>query len=246
MESLKQEEEKLKKQISLTEESLLSEDDPDCEKAWKDKLEAEKEQLEKIQGRIKKKMEDDIQNFVKRAGGVRFKSDKSERRDFQIAKKDAEDRLFFVITMSPEQIAQCFSTDDNILDPWGGPVNVSKYVHSWFHDLRKRENNIIPLSPGVKTPTKKDIKSGQLKEVQFLISHFYTDNRFIKRCAEYFNSYGIELTIRKDKKINRKWWIKLKVMQDVIYFNNLKENDNTNQECIQNVLDQGEEQEEES
>jgi hypothetical protein len=148
---------------------------------------------------------------MKKATNNRRRSNKDNRKTFHFAKKDAENRVFSIVALPVEEIAQCFSTSSFFIDPWQGPVRPPKFVYSWYHDLRIKENNLIPLSPGIEIPKKRDPKTGQVKNIDFLVSFFYSDSNFLEMCQNYYKSFGISISIKKDKKYNKKWWIKLKV-----------------------------------
>ena len=229
----KKEVDELKKGIKNLEDELLNEDTVDEENPWALKLEAQRHHLESLEKEILQDEKNEIDNFFKRAHRARIGSNKGgDGKLFQVAKNDAEGRVFGIVALSCEIIADCFSTPQVYLNPWGGPVKAVKYVYSWYHDLRKRENNIIPLSPGIISPRKRDQKTGEYKDIQFLISFFYSDKEFVKKCVDYYAHFGLELTIRKDKKFNRKWWIKLKVNnpENMIYFPEPKTIESTNQD----------------
>ena len=209
--SIKKEIECLQKNIASVENTILNDDD-DCEESsWRLMKKAYEEQLEQKKKELVTIENEKINNFIKKATNNRRRSNKDNRKTFHFAKKDAESRVFSIIALPVEEIAQCFSTSSFFIDPWQGPVRPPKFVYSWYHDLRKRENNLIPLSPGIEVPKKRDVKTGQVRDIQFLISFFYSDPKFLEMCQSYYKPFGITITIKKDKKYNRKWWIKLKV-----------------------------------
>lgn len=112
---------------------------------------------------------------------------------FGTAKKDAETRLLQAVCLSKEELEECFQ---------------DKAIHSWVHDLRHKPNNVIPLSPGIKVPIKKN-PDGSENKIYFTISKFYEDSFFISKCKDYYTQFGIEFQISQDAKIKNKWYIKL-------------------------------------
>ena len=209
--SIKKEIECLQKNIDSVENTILNDDD-DCEESsWRLMKKGYEEQLEQKKEELIMIEKEKIDTFLKKASNNRRRSDKDNRKTFHFAKKDAENRVFSIVALPVEEIAQCFSTSSFFIDPWKGPVRPPKFVYSWYHDLRRKDNNLIPLSPGIEVPKKRDTKTGLVRDIQFLISFFYSDPKFLEMCQDYYKPFGITITIKQDKKFNRKWWIKLKI-----------------------------------
>ncbi len=200
---------KLNKEIATVEDTILNDDDDHEESPWRLMKKGLEDQAIELDEKIRKESLKLVDNFVQRASSNRIRSNKDTRKVFGLAKRDAEDRVFSIVVMSDNDIAQCFSTNSFFIDPTKGPVRPPKFNYSWYHDLKRRENNLIPLSPGIEVPKKRDPKSGEVKDINFMVSFFYSDKRFLERCKEYYRSYGLSLDISKDKKIRHKWWIKL-------------------------------------
>jgi len=156
--SIKEEIECLQQNIISVENTILKDDD-DCEESsWRMMKKAYEEQLEQKKKELLQYEEELINDFMKKATNNRRRSNKDNRKTFHFAKKDAENRVFSIVALPVEEIAQCFSTSSFFIDPWQGPVRPPKFVYSWYHDLRMREHNLIPLSPGIEVPKKETQK----------------------------------------------------------------------------------------
>lgn len=206
--------EELSNDIKSLEDKLLDDDNTENEKSWESMIEGLKKELEKVDEDIKIEEQKRVDDFMKNTIKIRRQINKDDRKVFQIAKKDAEDRIYEFITFPPQLIAECFSTHEITLEHDKGDVVPPKLVFSWFHDLRKKSDNVIPLSPGLQVPRKKDLKTGEMKDIQFLISLFYRDKKFINRCKKYYDKFGLDISINEDKKAKGKWWIRLKVLNN--------------------------------
>lgn len=202
---------KLNKEIATVEDTILNDDDDHDESPWRLMKKGLEDQIIAINEKIRKESLKMVDNFVNRASNNRIRSNKDTRQAFGLAKRDAEERVFSIVTMSANDIAQCFSTNNFFIDPTKGSVRPPRFNYSWYHDLRRRENNVIPLSPGIEVPKKRDPKSGEVKDINFMVSFFYSDAKFLERCKDYYRSYGLSLDLSKDKKVRHKWWIKLSV-----------------------------------
>lgn len=210
--------EKLKSQIKLLDYELLNSDDENP----KDILimQRMKQYLLELEIDEAKKRQVSIDTFMKKALSLRGKNDKDNRKIFAIARNDAENRVFSIIALPAEEIAQCFSSMELYINPDKGDVKPNKFVYSWFHDLRKRDNNVIPLSPGIVNPKKFDPKTKEIRETIFMISFFFENPKFVERCQDYYRKFGLAIDIYMDQRIQRKWWIRLKVdnPENKIYF----------------------------
>lgn len=211
---LKKEIKKLEDDIHSTENAILNDDEDNENSSWRMMKLAFEEQLKEKKKLLEETEMKNIDRFMRNASSGRRKGDANNRRIFAIAKKDAEERMFSIVALTDYEIAQCFSTENFFIRCDLGPVRPPKFVYSWYHDLSKKENNIIPLSPGIETPKKRNQVSGEIHDVNFLVSYFYGNPMFLERCQSYYRTFGLSLSIKKDKKYNRRWWIKLKVDND--------------------------------
>ena len=201
----------LERNIKSTENTILNDDEDHEESSWRLMKLALEEQLGVKKGELEEMERKNIDRFMRNASSGRRQGDANNRRIFAIAKKDAEERMFSIVALSDYEIAQCFSTENFFIRCDLGPVRPPKFVYSWYHDLSKKENNIIPLSHGIEIPKKRNQVTGEVRDVNFLVSYFYGNTMFLERCQSYYRTFGLSLSIRKDKKFNRRWWIKLKV-----------------------------------
>lgn len=231
---------KINRFISMLKDQITTLDNEILNLDYEDQL--KEHLLERLKNRIEKyklveaeKRMESINNFMKKAQKRRTNNNKESKIIFDKARKDAEDRVFSVLAMDKGDIADCFSTPDLYIDPTRGSVRPRKFIYSWFQDLRKRENNVIPLSPGIEVPKKIDKEKGIIKNIDFQISFFLQNEQFIERCKKYYRCFGLEFIVQKDNKIRNKWWIKLRVdnPEKKIFF--LSEEDNPKIEVTNKV-----------
>jgi hypothetical protein len=197
-------------------EQYNQETDEEKEIQWSQMIEAKEKQLEHIKNDLFKQQQEIKNQFMNNI----FRKRSLNMDEFNIAKKDAEDTAFKIITASPNDIAQFFSTrTKNIVAE--GIVRPNKFIHSWFYPIKTQ--NIIPLSPGISPPQTRQ-KDGTYRETEFKMDRILIDKQFIQRCKEYYDSFGIDLTISKDKEYNRRkrFWITLKIKNGYLNFNEKK------------------------
>lgn len=207
----------LEENIKKIDEDILNEDD-------------ETDHLETIMAKMKKTLDqlrlrdsemrqESINDFVKQARFQRTKSVKRDQnKEFNIAKRDAEQRVFEILKLDHGEIASMFSTDIHFLDHTRGPVTPRKKTISWPHIIKGRQENVIPLSPGIPIPKRFDQRDKKLKDYIFTLSSFFNNPRFLKKMNEYYFPLGLEMTITQDKKFKNKWWIRLRVLGEIINF----------------------------
>lgn len=213
----------LNKEIQSLRQQIVDTDDTESEKGFQDMLCSKELELKKVMVKLyqlkdefKKKRLKNIQN--NRRKNTVF----SQKKDIMTkARKDAYDTAFKAVAVEPEEIALLFSTDQNIIEYVPGRlVRPTKFAYKWFHDVSTRDKNIIPLSPGICIPQKYSEKHKKVIPIHFYFSYFFNDDEFIKQCSEYYHSYGIDFTLKKDicpKK--QRYWIELKLKQEgYIYF----------------------------
>jgi hypothetical protein len=203
----------LSQSMIQAEKNSMNETDPLIKESWIDMVKGCKSQIDNIKNDQRNKKEADIDIFVRNAKATQFgyTNKENHKEIFEIAKNDAENRIYKIVSLSYEDIAIAFSTKSIQIDCNNGPVIPGKGVHSWFHDLRKRENNNIPLGPDIKVPKKKDFKTGEFREIQFTVSRSYDDPKFVNRCKAYYSTLGINFSVNQDARIKNKYWINLKV-----------------------------------
>jgi hypothetical protein len=198
------------------ERNVLRETDSVIKASWVDMVNGCQKQLDDIKNEQRAKKEAEVNSFVShataaRSGNHNNHNNNNNKEHFNIAKKDAEDRIYKIVALSDEDIATSFSTNQIQINCKSGSVTPGKGAHSWFHDLRKREHNIIPFGPDIVVPKKKDYKTGEYRDVQFTVSHFYDDPIFVNRCKSHYSKIGIEFSINQDVRFKTKYWINLKV-----------------------------------
>lgn len=169
--------------------------------AWKDfeestkKIEDVKTALEKHE--TAKRRDSDIKDFE---NGF----ERSKRKSFfNIAKENAENRLFKLITLSADDIMNFFEVyrDDD------GNGVAKRQEYEWIYKTEGKANE-IPLDNYIVPPTK--FVDGEKKEIKFFVSFFFKDTQFLKRCKDYYKKYNIDFRIIKLKRENF-WKIILKV-----------------------------------
>jgi|688.fasta_scaffold01586_11 hypothetical protein len=119
--------------------------------------------------------------------------------------------------MSKEDIACAFSSKDKMIvtDMDNGidyPIYNSYY---WFNNIKRDQNN-IPFPSGMEIPKRRDQKTGNLVDINFSVSKFYSDSVFINKCNEYYNNFNLKLSIQKDlsnPKYRNNWKLILTVIQ---------------------------------
>ena len=211
LESFEQTKFQVEEEIYALKESILNTDNEEEAESWEIVLRAKQLRLKEIQdniNRIKREIRDQrLKQLVYMRGKNSFEKNNT---GFEEAKKDAEEFVFQFIALPAEDIARYFSTKHNILEPIpGSEYHPHKLSYRWFHDVRKRANNKIPLSPNIEPP-KKLIKQ-EWRKIDFLFSKFYGDPKFIQRCQQYYQQFSLQLSIQEDKQIKFRFWIELKV-----------------------------------
>lgn len=209
---------KIEAEIKVVADSILKDDNDSPESSWRLMRLSLEETLNEKKKTLKEIEENNIDSFMKRAISNRQnRSSTNNPHSFGIAKADAEARVFQIVALPADEIAYCFSTNTLQIVPAWGNIRPHKFMHMWYHDLRKKENNVIPLSYGIEAPRKKDPNTGEFKEINFMVSFFYNDPAFIEKCCEYYRRFGITFVINKDKKINNKFYLKLLVENELIF-----------------------------
>lgn len=174
-------------------------------------LEGLKAYLEEAKVRESELRMEQINSFQKNA---RNQMNRVIRKDkntvFNIAKNDAEKRVLDIFKLSDQEVAELFS-DEEDLSHCAGPVIPDKMMTSWPFIIKGRENNIVPLSPGIKVPRKFDDKTQTYKDYNFMVSSFLRDNKFISKLNEHYSRLSLELSVTQDAKFKNKWWFKLMV-----------------------------------
>jgi hypothetical protein len=207
----------LRDEINKLEERLLYDDSEDeIKESLECQLIALKDIYQKKLNEQDKEKQDKLNKFVKHFNTI--SENKENKRIYSIAKENAANTLFNLIAFPPEKIADCFSTPSDLIVHTNGPIKPPRFTYTWYNDLR--EMNVIPLEPGIIIPTKR-LDNGQIKETQFYVSKFYSDPFFIRRLRDYYKEYNIDFSVQKDKKMNHRWWIKLKA-EGLIHFKKIK------------------------
>lgn len=196
--------------------------------------ESELAMKELVENHEKKKVEDQekliesFKNNLKMKKKPVNRNRKDFKKIFENAKQYAFDMLYECTIMNIEDIAHVFSTENVILDPTqdtGYPEYTNYY---WYHNFRK-DNNTIPLPYDMEKPKRRDNKTGKMVEMIFSISHFYSDDNFIKACNNYFNKYNLFFNITKDNskpKFKNSWKLELTVGEGGYINFNPEENEN--------------------
>ena len=215
IEKLLDEKEKIKKDLSTLKDKLIEEENEDMELIWKDQIDSKEIILGEIMDKIFKIQESKKNKFLNNISNKRNKNSLNTNL-FKIAKKDAENILFSAIAAPPTDICNLFSTNDNIIKYiQGANVRSNKICYKWYHDVTKRDDNIIPPSPGIEIP-RKTMSDGRTRPIYFLAERFYRDEQFIKRCTDYYKQFNINFSIKTDKGNKKKFWIYLNLNPDCL------------------------------
>lgn len=130
--------------------------------------------------------------------------DRAKRRSFfTIAKENASNRLFGAVKLSPEDLQNFFSVEQ---DEYGNGV-ASREEYFWLYKTAG-DSNIIPLDGYIQQPTK--YVDGNRVPISFYVSFFFKESEFLKRCKNYYRKYNIDFRIIK-LKTQDLWKIILKV-----------------------------------
>lgn len=210
---LEKQKNKLKEEIKQLKDKHLIETDLEVEILLEDQIQSKELELDKITKELYS-IQSEIKNrFMNNAFNVRKKNSLISNV-YKIARKDAEDTVFDMIAVPPDTIAFFFSVPGHTIDCTHiGDVLPSKLSYSWYLNLSKRENNVIPLSPGVETP-ERQLPDGNFKNVTFYVDYFLDNKSFFRRCQEYYyKRYFLDFIIKKDKKKKRHYTIILNVNQ---------------------------------
>ena len=132
---------------------------------------------------------------------------KQNQMIFEAARADAEKRVKMMFQLPLEEIAELFDVRCD-----AGPVAPEKEYISWPHVTNTREDNIVPLSPGVKVPKKFNHTTKKLNDYLFTLSGFFKNPAFIDKLQSYYDSLGLEISIKQDRTQKFKGWIKLTVV----------------------------------
>lgn len=202
----------IKEELKQLKDKHLLETDPEIEILMEDQIQSKELELDKITKQLHS-IQSEIKNrFMNNAFNVR-KKNSSISNVYKIARKDAEDTVFDMVAVPPETIAFFFSVPGHTIDCTHiGDVLPSKLSYSWYLNLSKRENNVIPLSPGIETP-ERQLPDGNFRNVTFYVDYFLDNKAFLKRCEEYYKKYFLKFIVKKDKKRKRHYTIILNVNQ---------------------------------
>ncbi len=204
-------------ELKIIEDSHLNETDDEMELLLEEQIRSKEIEIDKLSKQIHGIQSEIKRRFMNNAFNIRKKNSPISNT-YKIACKDAEDTVFDMVAVPSETIAFFFSTGDNIIDcTQFGDVLPSKLSYSWFLNLFKRENNVIPLSPGIETP-QKQLSNGNFVNVTFFVEYFLNNKTFIKRCRDYYKNYFIDFIIKKDKKKKKHYTIILNVSPSGIRF----------------------------
>ena len=131
--------------------------------------------------------------------------DRSKRRSFfTIAKENASNRLFQMLKLSPEDLTNFFSIEQ---DEYGNGV-ANREEYSWVYKTTG-DFNIIPLDGYIQQPSK--YVDGKRVPIVFYVAWFFKESEFLKRCKNYYRKYNIDFRIVKLKTPDL-WKIILKVV----------------------------------
>lgn len=197
---------------SLDEEILNTDNDTESET-----LEEIMENMKEIQEQLIIKestlRQEQVNNFTRQAKQQRINHRKQDKnKTYNIARKDAENTIMGIFILDNDEIASMFSTDTFFINHEKGPVKPQKMLVSWPHIIRGRENNIIPLSPGIQIPKRFDTVKKQTVDHIFTLSSFFKNPKFISKVNEHYSPLGLDLNVKQDKKYKNKWWISLRVI----------------------------------
>ena len=135
---------------------------------------------------------------------------------FGLAKADAVKTMGVMFTIDHEELGDIFGVSHET-----GPVKPAESFASWPHVTNTRADNIIPLSSGIKQPTRFDHTTKTVSNYLFTLSGFFKDRAFINDLNEkYYHPLGLEMSMTQDKKMKFKWYIRLTVISvdDTINF----------------------------
>lgn len=209
LQQLRKQKETLTSEIIQLKEHSLQATSEEEEKSWESAIESKEIHLNNItteivrlQGELKQQFLNDI--FHKRSHNTQ------ENEKLKIAKEDAEQTAFNIIILSPEEIANFFSTRYHKIEyEKGTRVFPKKFSYVWFYPVNQRKLNVIPLSPGIEIPQRK-VNSGEYKDILFTMEKFFKDRKFVTKCKEYYKQFNINLDISRDKNYKKKkYWIHL-------------------------------------
>ena len=199
--------------IKSLDEEILNNDDDDEGEMLENILEQMKEIKEQLIIKESTLRQEQVNNFTRQAKQQRINHRKQDQNKvYNIARRDAEKTIMGIFIMDNEEIASMFSTDTFFINHERGPVKPPKMVVSWPHIIRGRENNIIPLSPGIQIPKRFDTVKKQTVDHIFTLSSFFKNPKFISRVNEHYSPLGLDLNVKQDKKYKNKWWITLRVI----------------------------------
>lgn len=209
----------LETQFSKLNDQLLYEDSTENQVILREKLsKIEKELVETVQ-KMHLEAETRVNAFMNRIFAIREKNSKTQRdRVYNIAREDAERRVYSILCVSPEKIAEFFSTDKVSIDYIPNThVCPPRMSYTWPHDLRNYNDNNLPLSPGIEQPKMMDKKTGKIKDIKFYVDYYYSNLPFIEKCRQYYTKFGLLLFVERDR-IPKCWIITMKVNENNIYF----------------------------
>lgn len=208
--------------LKLDDEILNDDDDDDDELPVI--LQRMKETLETLQIKDAELRQEHINNFKNNAKHQRKQSMLDDTtKVFNIAKRDASDRVMEIIILEDDEIASMFSTSCHKIEYGKGPQFPTNSFVTWPHIIKGYQNNIIPLSPGIEIPKKFDQTTKTYKDYNFTLSSFFRNPKFIQLVNKHYNKLGLSMGITQDKKFKNKWHIRLNLLGDSIKFPEIHE-----------------------
>jgi hypothetical protein len=211
--------ERLSSEIKVIEDELLNQDD-DNEEYLEEILSKMKDAMENLHVREANDRTNQISSFMKNAKTQRVKKttkgDNAAKRErenlvFNTAKKDAEDKVVEILTLSDCEIAEMFSTPGNPIARKVGPITPSVQYISWTHAIKGFRNNVIPLSHGIQQPKKWDHTEKVLKDYSFTLTSFFKNPKFIQQMNVGYNKMGLSMSITQDKTQKSAWYIEIRM-----------------------------------
>jgi hypothetical protein len=129
--------------------------------------------------------------------------------------------------MSIDDIVAAFSSKDKCIDP-NKCIDYPTYNSYYWYNNIKRDQNNIPFPAGMEIPKRRDHQTGNLVDINFSVSKFYSDPAFIKKCNDYYVKFNLNLSIQKEMsnpKYRNNWKLTLSVGKgNYIIFNQEKFN----------------------
>lgn len=189
---------------NLDEEILNEDDEPAKLEAIMDILKKYRDHLIIMESQLR---QESINEFMNKATKQRTQAIRNDsNKIFNIARSDAEQRAASIFLLDQDEIRNMFQ--------------MSKKFVSWSHIIRNRDEDIIPLTPGVAIPERFNQKTKQMEDYVFRLSSLFRNPnpRFMKIINDHYHPMGLDLTITQDAKYKNKWWIRLQCHNSEIIF----------------------------